>query len=79
MIETDHRWINKDGTKCTYLETLQAMCDYHGTFQGRWHSNNFWVATKKQIPVIGEEEAEKKVREIEAETKASIAFWKQTQ
>ena len=75
----DHRWINKDRTKCTYIETLQTMCNYYGTFQGRWHSNDFWMATKNQIPLISEEEAEKKVREIEADADAELWHWEHMQ
>ena len=76
MIE---RWIKKDGTKYTWLETLQSMCNVYGTFCGAWHSNVFWAATKKRIPLMSEKEAEEKIRQIEAETKASIEFWRQAQ
>ena len=75
----DDRWIKKNGTKCTWLETLQAMCDYYGTFQGGWHSNDFWVATKKQLSSMNEEEAEKKIKEIEAEAEAELWYWWQIQ
>ena len=76
---SDHRWINKDGTKCTYIETLQAMCDYYGTFQGRWHSNEFWATTKKQIPLMCEDGAEKKIISIETEADAELWHWRHMQ
>ena len=78
-MEIDYRWIRDDGTKYTWLETLQAMCDYYGTFQGRWHSNEFWTATKKQILSMSEKEAEKKIRKIEVEAEAELWYWRQTQ
>jgi hypothetical protein len=55
------------------------MCNIYGTFCGAWHSNAFWAATKKRIPSMNEKAAEEKIRQIEAETKASIEFWRQAQ
>ena len=76
MIE---RWIKNDGTKYTWLETLQSMCNVYGKFCGAWHSNEFWAATKKRISSMNEKEAEEKIREIEADADAELWYWRHMQ
>lgn len=80
----DLRWrkgtsYNKDREKMTYTETLSAMCDYYGTFCGRWHSNEFWARTKKELENMSEDEAKEKVFEIENDADAELCRWKQFQ
>lgn len=63
----------------TYIETLRAMCDYYGTFCGRWHSNKFWAKTKKESESMTETQAKVKVFEIENEAEGDLAQWRQYQ
>jgi len=65
--------------KVTWKETLQSMCDYYGTFCGRWHSNSFWQKTAKEIPSMTEEQCRNKVIEIEREADAELEYWRQMQ
>ena len=66
----DMRW--KD---FTYIETLTAMCDYYGTFSGRWHSNTFWAKTKNEIENMDEDQAKQKVFEIENDADGSLCHY----
>jgi uncharacterized membrane protein len=72
----DFRWVNSKGEKMNWKETLRAMCDYYGQFCGRWHSNDFWAKTKKELENMTEEQAELTVREIEKAADMELEVWK---
>jgi len=77
----DLRWDKGDYTvkcpeKMTYIETIEAMCDYYGTFCGRWHDNKFWAKTKAEIITMSEEDAKRKVFEIENNADDSLNEWR---
>ncbi|MEA1999719.1 MAG: hypothetical protein U9N61_10430 [Euryarchaeota archaeon] len=74
----DLRW-RKEGEPMTYIDTLRAMCDWYGSFCGRWHSNEFWKRTKAAIGSMTEEQAKEKVFAIEDEANTNIARWRQSQ
>jgi len=73
------KWTNETGQKMTWKETLLAMCDYYGTFCGRWHSNEFWAKTKKELENMTEEQAEEKVRKIEKDADRLLREWQMCQ
>jgi len=80
----DKRWKkgNHDDTNretMTYIETLRAMCDYYGTFCGRWHSNEFWAKTKTESETMTEAQAKEKVFEIENEAAGRLEDWRRYQ
>ena len=75
-----YRWHKRDTNEvCSWVETLQAMCDYYGTFCGRWHSNNFWKQTAAKIPTMTEEQCKEKVIQMEHEADADLAYWQAMQ
>ena len=76
-----YRWSkNREGTeKCSWKETLEAMCANYGTFSGRWHSNDFWKRTAIQIPSLSEEQCREKVIQIEQEADSELEYWRQMQ
>jgi len=59
----------------SWTQTLEAMCAYYGTFEGRWHSNAFWRMTKIQIPNMTDQQCRDKVIQIESEAAADLAYW----
>jgi hypothetical protein len=63
----------------TDKEKLQGMCDYYGTFCGRWHSNEFWKATKEKIPTMTEQQCHDKIDQIEREADGELWYWQHTQ
>lgn len=73
------KWRTREGVELTWKETLSAMCNYYGTFCGRWHSNEFWAKTKAQIPLMSEEQCEQKIIQIESEADAELAYWRAMQ
>ncbi len=85
----DLRWSHgnyktKNPKKMTYQETLLVMCNYYGTFGGRWHDNEFWNNTRNELVkfdvfVMSEEQAKEKVFEIENDADCSLAQWKHSQ
>lgn len=79
MSDEDYRWVNPDGTKCTYLETLEAACAYFGTFCGRWHDNEYWKALAAKAKTMTEAEAEAAVRQYEREADEDYHRWRMMQ
>lgn len=65
--------------KMTYIETLEAMCNYYGTFCGRWHSNEFWAKTVKELKNMSENQAKEKVFEIENDADGELYLYKRHQ
>lgn len=73
----DFRWIDPDTRRIlSWKETLEAMCRYYGTFNGRWHTNEFWNKTLQEISNMTEDECEKKVREIELRADCRLNEWR---
>ena len=70
---------DKTHEKMTYIETLESMCEYYGTFCGRWHSNEFWAKTKNEIENMSEDKAKEKVFEIENDADTDLSRWQQYQ
>lgn len=63
----------------SWKETLEAMCLHYGTFRGRWHENEFWRATLKQVQSITEQEALNKILQIEREADGALQYWRTMQ
>ena len=69
----------KTDEQMSYIETLEAMCNYYGSFCGRWHSNEFWATTKTELETMTEVEAKEKVFEIENDADAELSVWRRYQ
>lgn len=76
-----HLRFTEPETKCkmSWKETLEAMCQYYGTFRGRWHENEFWKATLESVPAMTEQEALDKILQIEREADADLQYWRMMQ
>jgi hypothetical protein len=73
-----YQWHDHDKL-LSWKQTLLAMCNNYGTFCGRWHSNEFWADTKKQINGLTEAQCRDKVIQIEREADGELANWRATQ
>lgn len=80
MDESLLRWKDKEtGELLSWKETLRAMANDYGTFCGRWHDNAFWARQKQEVDNMTEEQAKKRIIQIEQEANRSQYYWRMYQ
>lgn len=62
--------------KSAWKKRLIDDCEWYGTFNGRWHSNEFWADLRSRADTMTDEEARTAVESYELEAKSAIEMWR---